>query len=255
MTITVAGAPVMAYLLASLRITAWIVFAPPFNTTAMPNAVKGVLGLGLSFAVAPTLAQGRLPDSTPELIAVAVVQVLVGAAMGFVTQLLIAAISTAGAMLDIFGGFQLAAAFDPLGLTSNSVFGRFYQMIATTLMLATGAHLIIIGGLLRTFQYLPLMGVPDLSTWPDVFTTAFGIFFTMAVQIALPLVAVLFVADMGLALLTKVAPSLSAINVMYPAKIGLTLLLVGLSFPTIPHAMDHLVDLVDQAVSTLGGGS
>jgi flagellar biosynthesis protein FliR len=255
MTLTVAGAPVMAYLLASLRITAWIALAPPFNTTALPTMVKGVLGLGLAFAIEPTLAQGRLPETTPQLIVVAVVQVLIGAAMGFVTQLLIAAISTAGAMLDTFGGFQLAAAFDPLGMTSNSVFGRFYQMIATTLLFATGAHLIIIGGLLQTFRYLPLTGVPDVATWPDVFTTAFGIFFTMAVQIALPLVAVLFVADMGLALLTKVAPSLSAINVMYPAKIGLTLLLVGLSFPTIPHAMDHLVDLVNQAVSTLSGNA
>ena len=53
-------------------------------------------------------------------------------------------------------------------------------------------------------------------------------------QIALPMIAVLFLADLGLALLTKVAPQLNAINVMFPAKIGLTLLLVGLSFPVLP---------------------
>lgn len=255
MTLTLDGAPVLAYLLASLRITAWIMLAPPFNTSAVPNLVKGVLGLGLAFAVAPTLAQGSLPSTTPQLIVVAGLQIVIGCAMGYVTQLLVGAVSTAGALLDTFGGFQLAAAFDPLAMTTNSVFGRFYQMIATALLLGTGAHLIIIAGLLQSFHYLPLMGVPQISSWPGVFTTAFGVFFTLAVQIALPLVAVLFVADIGLALLTKVAPTLSAINVMYPAKIGLTLLLVGLSFPAIPHAMDQLVDLVDQAMSALSGAS
>ena len=67
--------------------------------------------------------------------------------------------------------------------------------------------------------------------------TAFGLFFTTAVQIALPMIAVLFIADIGLALLTKVAPQLNAINVMFPVKIGLTLLLVGLTFPVLPLAV------------------
>ena len=83
--------------------------------------------------------------------------------------------------------------------------------------------------------------------------TAFGMFFVTAVQIALPMVAVLFLADLGLALLTKVAPQLNAINVMFPAKIGLTLLLVGLSFPVLPQAVDRLVELANEAMAALAG--
>jgi flagellar biosynthetic protein FliR len=41
--------------------------------------------------------------------------------------------------------------------------------------------------------------------------------------------------------------------VMFPVKIGLTLLLVGLSFPVLPHAVDKMVDLSTQAMSTLSG--
>ena len=79
-------------------------------------------------------------------------------------------------------------------------------------------------------------------------------FFVTAVQIALPMIAVLFIADLGLALLTKVAPQLNAINVMFPAKIGLTLLLLGLSFPVLPEAMATLVDLANQAMAAIVGG-
>jgi len=83
--------------------------------------------------------------------------------------------------------------------------------------------------------------------------TAMGMFFTTAVQIALPMIAVLFIADLGLALLTKVAPQLNAINVMFPAKIGLTLLLLGLSFPVLPGAMDRLVELANEGMAAIAG--
>jgi flagellar biosynthetic protein FliR len=254
MTISIAGTSLMAYLLASLRVGAWLMLAPPFNTRSVPAMAKVVLALGVSFAIAPTLATQRLPSTTPELLVVAVTQLVIGAGMGFLTQVLFAAISAAGSLVDVYGGFQLAAAFDPLSMNTNSVFGRFYEMITTTLLVATGGHLLVLGGLLYTFHYLPLMASPDLSTWGDVLTTAAGMMFSVGVQIALPMVAVLFVADLALALLTKVAPAMHAMTVMYPVKIGLTLLLVGLSFPVLPQALSRLVDLVGQATTAMAGG-
>lgn len=253
MTITLDGAPLMAFLLAAIRILAWLAVVPPFSGSAVPSMAKVVLALGLSFVVAPALATGRLPQSTPELLLVVLTQVVVGLGMGFVTMLLLSAVTTAGTLIDLFGGFALASAFDPLSMNQNTVFGKWHQWLATALLLVSGGHLLVIGGLLKTFSFLPLSGMPDLAGWQPVLVTAFGMFFTVAVQIALPLVAVLFVADLALALLTKVAPQLSAINIMYPAKIGMTLLLVGISFPVLPPALERLVDAALRAMSTMSG--
>jgi len=173
--------------------------------------------------------------------------------MGFVTYLLFAAIAAAGTLVDVFGGFSLAQGFDPLSMNMNTVFGKFHQLLATVLMFATGAHLLVIGGLLKTFDVLPLGEMPDVSGLPDVLLKAFGVFFVTAVQIALPLIAVLFVADLGLAMLTKVAPQLQAMNFMFPAKIGLTLLLLGLSFPVLPEAVRRLAGLATEAMAQLAG--
>ena len=123
-------------------------------------------------------------------------------------------------------------------MNMNTVFGKFYQLLATVLLFATGGHLLVIGGLLKTFDVLPLGEMPDVSGLPR--RADQGVrrcSSSTAVQIALPLIAVLFVADLGLALLTKVAPQLQAMNFMFPAKIGLTLLLLGLSFPVLPEAV------------------
>lgn len=253
-TLTVAGEPLLAFLLASVRIIAWLSLVPPFSGRSVPMPAKVVLSLGLAFAVAPGLSGGGIPVTTPGLLLATATQVLIGAAMGFVTYLLFAAISTAGSLVDTFGGFQLAQGFDPLSMNMNTVFGKFHQMLATMLLFATGGHLLVLGGLLKSFDVLPVGDLPDIAGAPDVLISAFQMFFVTAVQIALPLIAVLFVADLGLALLTKVAPHLNAINVMFPAKIGLTLLLLGLSFPVLPEAMSRLVDLANEAASTLVGG-
>jgi flagellar biosynthetic protein FliR len=252
MTLTLAGEPLIAYLLASVRIVAWLALVPPFSSRAVPAMAKVVLSLGLAFAVTPVMS-GQIPVGFAELATNVVTQVLIGAGMGFVTYLLFQAIATAGSLIDMFGGFALAQGFDPLGLTMNTVFGKFHQMLATMLLFASGGHLLVIGGLLKTFEFLPLGTGPHLSGPTDLLVTAMSMFFTTAVQIALPMIAVLFIADLGLALLTKVAPQLNAINVMFPAKIGLTLLLVGLSFPVLPEAMSRLIDLANQATATIAG--
>ena len=255
MTITLSGAPLLSFLIASIRITSWMAVAPPFNNRAIPPMAKVILALSLSMLMAPELANQTLPSDFPSLFVVIVTQVAVGVAMGFVTMLLFSAIQAAGSLIDLFGGFQLAAAFDPLSLNTNSVFGRFHEMLAFVLLVTTGGHLLVLGGLLNTFRYLPIDGSPDLSSWPTVFTTAVGMFFSVAFQIALPLAAVLFVSDLALALLTKVAPALNAFTIMFPVKIALTLMLVGLSFPVLPNALERLISLINDAIGTLGGAS
>ena len=255
MTITVAGEPLIAYLLASLRIVAWLAVVPPFSTRAVPAGAKVILSLGLALAVAPAVGAGEVPTGTWELVTSALTQVFLGASMGFVTFLVFAAVQAAGDLVDVFGGFSLAAAFDPLSMNMNTVFGKLHQMLAIMLLFASGAHLFVIGGLLKTFDHLPIGSTADVTSIADVVTTAFGLFFTTAIQIALPLVGVLFIADLGLALLTRVAPQLNALGIMFPAKIGLTLLVVGLSFPVLPEAMDRLTDTVGSALQAMAGGS
>jgi flagellar biosynthetic protein FliR len=39
---------------------------------------------------------------------------------------------------------------------------------------------------------------------------------------------------------------------MFPAKIALTLMLVGLSFAVLPHALERLLEALSQAFQALG---
>ena len=241
MTLSVAGEPLLAYLLASVRIVAWLALVPPFSGRAVPDQAKVVLSLGLALAVAPSVADsGRAGRHRRSCSSARSPRSLIGAAHGL--RDLPALRRDRGRRQPHRHLRRLLArrrASTRSSMNMNTVFGKFHQMLATVLLFASGGHLLVIGGLLQDLRGAAARR--DARTFggaADVLITAFAMFFMTAVQIALPLIAVLFVADLGLALLTKVAPQLNAINVMFPAKIGLTLLLLGLSFPVLPEAID-----------------
>jgi flagellar biosynthetic protein FliR len=74
--------------------------------------------------------------------------------------------------------------------------------------------------------------------------------FLASVQIAGPLAVVLFLADAGLGLLTRVAPALNAFALGFPLKILITLMLGGLILAALPGIVSSLTG---QSVATLIG--
>jgi flagellar biosynthesis protein FliR len=245
---------VMGFLLASVRAAAWLVVAPPFNGRSVPATVKALLAMALALPVTAEAQQHvPSPDLGP-LIGAIVVQVAIGVALGFVTYLLFAAVEAAGNVIDLFGGFSLAQAFDPMSMSQNSVFGRLHSLLAIVLLFAVDGHLLVLRGFLTTYDVLPLDAGLDMTSTMHVVTGSLGTFFLAALQIAGPLVGVLFLADVGLGLLSRVSPSLNAFSLGFPLKIMLTLLLVGLTFPLLPGTVTHLADLSTQAVLAVARG-
>jgi flagellar biosynthetic protein FliR len=83
---------------------------------------------------------------------------------------------------------------------------------------------------------------------------AFSMMFLAALQIAGPMVAVLLLADVALALLSKASPALNIFQLGFPVKIMLTLAMLGLTFPLLPPALDTLMEHATRAMLSLRGG-
>lgn len=242
-------------LLATVRTASWLILAPPFSHRAIPRQVKALLALGLGMAVMPDVPDAVMRDGLDvAALSVATVQeVVVGSALGFLCMVVFAAVQAAGDLLDMFGGFQMAFMFDQYTGTGSSVMGRMYQLTALTLLFATNGHLLVLRGLFRTFDVLPVGQLLDLSVLSRVATEAVSGMFLAALQIAGPIIAVLFLADVGLGLLTRVAPALNAFALGFPLKIFITLVVVGLSFSVLPQLVAALADdIVDAVVGVAG---
>jgi flagellar biosynthetic protein FliR len=243
MNLSIATDTLFALLLGSVRAAAWLAISPPFNTRGIPSPVKALLSVAIAVPVVPRLVS-QIPDplSTPMLMASIVEQVAIGAALGFLTALLFAAVQAAGNLIDLFGGFSIAFAFDPFSFTGNAVFGRFYNLTATALLFATDGHQLVLRGFTQSYKAIPLTGTLSWAAVNRVITVGSGEMFLAALQIAGPLIAVLFCTDVALGLLSRAAPALNAFNLGFPAKILLTLLIAGSAMVLLPSAVSSLVD-------------
>ena len=177
-------AELIAIMLGAVRAGAWLMICPPFNSRMIPRQVKVLLSVAIALPMAPFL-RGSLPSiETADIIAAAALQVFVGAALGFITALFFAAIQAAGDLIDVFGGFTLAMAFDPLSQSQSSIFGRFYNLMAVTLLFATDGHQLVLRGFMQSYQALPLNASLSLETFSRLLVSGIGEMFLSALQIA-----------------------------------------------------------------------
>jgi len=235
-----------------VRMTAFIVIAPPFSYKAFPGRVKAMLGVGLGLAVAPRVTPGYESLATGQFVVALVLEVVVGGVLGFLVFLAFSAVQAAGSLIDLFGGFTLAQAFDPQSMVNGAQFTRLFQMTALALMFASGGYQLLIGGLTRSFDAFPLGLGMDLSRPVEMMAHGVSQMFLATLQIAGPLAVVLFLADVGLGLLSRVAPALNAYAMGFPLKILMTVMLAGGVFLALPGVVRSLTG--DASKMLLGVG-
>jgi flagellar biosynthetic protein FliR len=187
-------------------------------------------------AVGPRLAGLNVPLEPWPLASAAFLQVAAGLALGFLGVMLFSAVSLAGSLIDLFSGFSAAQLFDPATSATTSVFGRFYSVLATTLLFAIDGHLLLVRGFLTSFDAAPLTTL-SLGELAKILTQDAGLFFLSAVEIAAPLLAALFLTEAALGLLSRAAPQMNVFLLGLPVKILLTLTLAGLAIPLLPDAV------------------
>jgi flagellar biosynthetic protein FliR len=245
-------AAIAAYLLALVRAGAWVTVSPPFTGRLLPAQVRAGVAVGLALAAAPSLQAAAVPLEPGPLLSAAVLQAFAGLALGYVIQLVLAALAAAGGLIDMFAGFSAAQLFDPMTASVASPFQRFYGLLGTTLVFASNGHLLVVRGFLRSFQAAPLtsLSMDDLLA---TLSSGLGRFMVSAVEIAGPLLVALFVADIALGLLSKAAPSANVFVLGIPMKVLLTLSISVVALPLLPNAVQGLLDsALRQGAAVLG---
>ena len=247
MDVTLSLAAVQTAMLAGVRFAAFLLIAPPFAHRGIPNTVKAMLSVGMALAVLPRLDLVST-TSTGQFVGDLVLEAVVGAALGFLVSLVFSAVQAAGNLIDLFGGFQLAQAFDPQNMTSGAQFSRLYNMTCLVLLFVSGAYQLLLGGLARSFDAVPSGTGLDLAAMGQAVTTGLSGMFLAALQIAGPLLVVLFLTDVGLGLLTRVSPALNAFAMGFPLKILMTVTFAGFAYLALPGVVDDLARRAVEAV-------
>lgn len=225
-----------------VRISAMLLVAPVFGSRTLNLRARLSLGFLLALLVAPLLPE--VPAVDPLSLAglkVAIEQVIIGVAMGFVAQMVFSAITQAGEMLALSMGLGFASIMDPAGGVQVPMLSQFLTILATLIFLALNGHLVLIRLLVLSFETLPIgaggIGSDDLWALVNFGSTMFA----GAVLIALPAMASLLLVNLAMGVVTRAAPQLNIFAVGFPVTLLMGFILLILTLAGLPKRLDELL--------------
>jgi len=242
-----------AFLLALCRVGGFCLSAPLFGGKGLPIAVKICFSCVLALFF---ISRVNVPEeifNSPGRLAIGVAgELLVGIALGFLVQLLFMGVMTAGHILDMQMGIMVGSIFNPSLEMQEPLMGRFHHLLALLLFLALNAHHWLIRGLARSFSILPPMGMQITGAFTRDVSQITAEMFVIALKVGAPIILVLFLADLGLAILSRAMPQLNVFFVAIPAKLLLGFLVTAMALPAAIFLLSgEMRDWIARAVISL----
>jgi len=230
--------------LAFVRLGAMLAFAPVFGHRSVPVPHRAGLAALLAVLLAPLLGPGPLGGDADmiRLVLAMAGEAFVGLAIGFVAQLVIATVESAGELIGSQIGLGLTAVFDPSMAQQATAIARFEGFIALLLFLTLNGHHLLIQALAASFQRIPPGGFAlEPGVAAGVVLLA-GKLFRSSLDLAAPLLGLLVVLNAGMALLARIAPQTNVFLLTLPLSVGLGLIGLVQTFPAFSGAVAGLID-------------
>jgi flagellar biosynthetic protein FliR len=220
------------FILVLARVTPLFFVAPVFSSAMIPPRVRTVIAVGISIGLAPVALAGQhIPSDAVALAGLVVQGMLVGFAFAFSLSILLAALESAGAFIDVVSGFSFGNLINPMNGQSSAVIQRFYALVGTAVFLVIGGVAWTLRGMQRTFELVPLTSAPRLNSLVGGVVHVFSGVFAAALEVAAPVLIALLITDVAFGIVSRVVPQLSVFVVGFPVKVAVTLLVVGASLP------------------------
>ncbi len=227
-----AGGDLVGFILVLARVTPLFVIAPLFSSQMIPPHVRGIIAVGISIGLAPIALHGQHIPTDPITLAGLVVEgLLVGLGFAFTLAVLLAAVESAGAIIDVLSGFSYGQLINPTNGEESAVVMRFYSLVGTLIFLVIGGDAWTLRGLDRTFTLVPLTGDVRLPSLVGGAEQVFSTVFTGALEVAAPVLVALLITDVAFGVVSRVVPQLNIFAVGFPTKVAVALLVVGASLP------------------------
>ncbi len=246
----------VAFVMITARLVTVFVVAPPFSGALMPNRMRISIAVALAFAIAPgsaTTMPGVLPTDILGLVGAILFQVVTGILLGLTIQLLFAAISSAGSMIDMAAALSSAALYDPSTQSQAAPVGRLYQLVGITILFVVNGHLLLIKGVIRSYEAAPLTGL-RLSDLDRMVSEGAALFFLAAVEIAFPIMLTMALTEIVLGIASRAAPKLNVLVIGFALKSLILLLILSMTLPLVLNGAETLFEQGLRWGSQLIGG-
>ncbi|NOX30070.1 MAG: hypothetical protein GXP35_08495 [Actinobacteria bacterium] len=252
--LTFEAGSVAGLLFAIMRVTGLVLGASQLMNR-VPRLGRSALVLAVGFFIAVPVPDEAL--ALGPMLSSMFINLFIGLVLGFVSTLILQMFILAGGILDLTSGLGVSALFDPGSGRSATVFERFFDLTALTMFFILGGPRLLVAGVIQTVEVVPLWGAPVLDDrLADVALQAVSRFFVAGLEIAVPALAALFLAEVVLGVGARMLPEANVFLLGLPLKLVIAMAsasVVLFSFPTyVSSSLVEMQQTINGVVASFG---
>lgn len=245
---------IFALFLVLARVTPLFVVAPVFSSPQLMPRARSVLAVAIAIGLTPIAGHGiTVPTNMLAIAGLLVENLIVGFALAYAIACVFAAVQGAGVLADSMAGFSFGSTVDPANGNPGGSLSNFYGIVGMALFLVIGGDAWTMRGLATTFRIVPIDRAPAIPSLVSGAESLFGGVLLGAVEIAAPVMLTIVIADIAFGMVSKVVPQLNVFAVGFPVKVGVALIVTGISLPFMANWMSNQMETsVTSALHALG---
>jgi flagellar biosynthetic protein FliR len=243
-----------SFVLILMRVAPILFLMPVLSSSILPNLLKAGLALTISLILLPVVQMNPslLPQEPYTFGFFMVAELMIGLILGLTIKIIFAGLQIGGELAGFQMGLMMANVVDPQSGVNAPVLSQFQYLLGVFLFLSIDGHHWFFRALLQSFS---LLAPGELSMKAGLYHHLLdlsGKMFTIAVQLAAPVMAVLLFTHISLGILAKAVPQVNILMTSFPLTISLGLLFLYFSVEIIfPYFQSAIEEACRGLVSTV----
>jgi flagellar biosynthetic protein FliR len=237
------AATLAGFALTLIRISFVVFLMPFYGGEYIPVQVKAAFCLVLTMAVWPHLAfpGATLPGHPIGIMTLLLGESVLGLMLGLCVFFIFSAVQTGGEIMGFQMGFTMVTLADPMSGAQVSISSHLLYMVTFLIFLSLDGHLHMLRALADSFMLIPPGGLRVTGPLVGSILELSAGMFALAVKIAAPVIASLFMVELTLALMGRAAPQMNLLTMGFPIKIAVGFFFIGVLFSTLALRMEEII--------------
>ena len=214
-TYLMAGALVFARMIGFFR------FCPIFNRKDFPSLVKIPFALIVTIFIVPFLSPEKCLTHCDSFALSLLLNVVVGAMIGYMAQLITIAIDCGAEMINMQMGLSSATALDPTTSAQVSILTKMISLMGILIFIHLGGIYWLFKALVRSFEIFPMYAshvpLPQLIKMDLLIKMSSNTLY-MGLQIASPILLATLAQDIILGVISRTAPQVNVFQLSFLFK-------------------------------------
>ena len=241
-----------------VRLTGFFMMLPLFSGSSIPVTFRIMFIVPLAYIIysSGVVTNVSYYDSIFGLGLLLIKEFFTGFSMSFAVYIIFTIMYMAGQFIDYQIGFSMVSVLDPVSQIQVPITGNLLNILMLLILIRSGGFHVFVATIYRSFDVLPIGQAVILnnSTVPWLIINLITEYFSLGVQLAVPIMGTIMIVDISMGFLVKAAPQMNVFVVGMPIKLLVGLVVLYAVVPAFGGIYEFIYEQAMEALLNVMGG-